>query len=136
LSVIAMQNEAEGFTFHDGLTELYRATLDRERLTIWGASARVRFYIVAAGGYELQVELTEGWQARRWTSIDSDVEGWRLEVEESADLTEELMARVAMVDLIGGHGLSVRCKVHQVDRPVTAGHVWSLKLNPTGEAIT
>lgn len=128
--------DQEGFTFHEGLGDLYRATLDRERLTIWGAGARARLYIVAPGGYELQVELSDGWQARRWTNIDTDVEGWRLEIEESADLTEADMARIAMVDLLGGHGLSVRCKVHQVDRPVTAGHVWSLKLNPTGEAIT
>ena len=128
--------DLEGFTFHEGLGDLYRSTLDRERLTIWGSGAKARLYIVAPGGYELQLELLEGWQARRWTSIDSDVEGWRLEVEESADLTEEVMKRIAMVDLLGSHGLSVRCKVAQVDRPVTAGHIWSLRLNPTGEAIT
>jgi hypothetical protein len=131
-----MIENSDEFTFHDGLGELYRATLDRERLTIWGSGAKCRLYIVASGGYELTVELLEGWQARRWTPIDSDVEGWRLEIEESADLTEEIMKRIAMVDLVSGHGLSVRSKVHQVDRPVTAGHIWSLKLNPTGEAIT
>jgi hypothetical protein len=124
----------EGFTFHEGLGELYRATLDRERLTIFGPSASVRLYIVAAGGYELQLELSDRWQARRWTSPDTDIEGWRLEIEESPDLPEEIMQRIAMVDLIG-HGLSVRCKVRQVDRPVTAGHVWQMRLIPTGEAI-
>jgi hypothetical protein len=126
----------EGFTFHEGLGQLYRATLDRERLTLWGSGAKVRFYIVQAGGYELTVELTEGWTARRWTPVEVDIEGWRLEVEESADLTEALMSRIAMVDLVSGDGLSVRSKVHQVDRPVTAGHVWTLRLIPTGEALT
>jgi hypothetical protein len=126
----------EGFTFHDGLGELYRATLDRERETIWGSGAKARLYIVAAGGYELTVELQDGWQARRWTSPDTDVEGWRLEVEESADLTETLMQRIAMVDLVSSHGLSARYSVVQVDRPITAGHIWSVRLQPTGEQIT
>lgn len=130
-----MTDAATGFTFHEALGDLYRRTLDRERLTIWGTGAKVRLYIVAAGGYEMQLELLEGWQARRWTSVDTDVEGWRLEIEESADLTEEVMRRIAMVDLVGGHGLAVRSKVAQVDRPVTAGHIWILRLIPTGEAI-
>jgi hypothetical protein len=129
-----MIQDSDGFTFHEGLGELYRATLDRERRTIFGPSATVRLYIVGAGGYEQRLELTEGWTARRWTPVESDVEGWRLEIEESPDLPEADMKRIAMVDLIG-HGLSVRCKVHQVDRPVTAGHVWHLRLNPTGEQI-
>lgn len=129
-------SSSEGFTFHEGLGQLYRQTLDRERLTLWGSGAKVRFYIVASGGYELTVELLEGWTARRWTNVDTDIEGWRVEVEESADLTEALMSRIAMVDLVSGDGLSVRCKVHQVDRPVMAGHIWTLKLNPTGEALT
>ena len=129
-----MIENSEGFTFHDGLGELYRATLDRERRTIFGPSAKVRLYIVAPGGYEQRLELTEGWMARRWTPVETDVEGWRLEIEESPDLPEADMKRIAMVDLIG-HGLSVRCKVHQVDRPVTAGHVWHLRLNPTGELV-
>jgi hypothetical protein len=128
-------DSTDGFTFHDGLTDLFRATLDRERGVIWGHGARLRLYIVAPGGYEQHIELDDGWMAKRWTPVESDVEGWRLEVEESADLTETDMQRIAMVDLISGHGLSVRCKVAQVDRPVLAGHIWTLRLHPTGEAI-
>ena len=127
-------DDSEGYTFHEGLGELYHATLDRERRTLFGPSAKCRLYIVATGGYEQRLELSEGWMARRWTPVESDVEGWRLEIEESADLGEEDMRRIAMVDLVG-HGLSARCKVHQVDRPILAGHVWSLRLHPTGEAI-
>jgi hypothetical protein len=125
---------ADGFTFHEGLGELYRLTLERERLTLWGAGAKVRLYIVASGGYELQLELQEGWQARRWTSPETDEEGYRLEITERPDLPEELMARIAMVDLIG-HGLSARYRVSQVQRPLQTGHVWHMRLTPTGEAI-
>lgn len=124
----------EGFTFHGGLGELYRETLERERLTVWGCSSKLRLYLVAPGGYELSLELSEGWTAWRHSSVEPDVENWRLEIEEHPDLPYDVMKRIAAVDLVG-HDLAIRCKVAQVTKPTLAGHVWHLRLYPTGEAI-
>jgi hypothetical protein len=129
-----MIDAGPGPTYHRGLEWLYRNALKRERETLWGPGALCRLYIVGPAGYEMKLELKDGWNARRWNTVESDSEEWRLEIEESPDLPYEEMKRIAAVDLIG-HDYSQRCKVSQVTKPVTAGHVWFLRLNPTGELL-
>jgi len=126
-------------SFHASLQRLYDNTIDRERVSHFGADAELRLHWLDANTrqYVEKQRLRCGWNAWRSQNErdDADKELWVCELSPTSGADSEILRSVVVIDLVA-NGKAQRFKKLQNNVPLEAGQVWQIKLQPTGEAVT
>jgi hypothetical protein len=104
--------------------QLYARDIHRERVSVFGTDATLKFFKVLPGARtQIGLTLTTKWTAQQFE------DQWRVDVLEADTLPWASIRNGAEVE-IGTHLGTQKFRVMHVQQPLTVGHAWVVRLEP------
>ncbi len=121
-------------SFYESLGILYCETLDRERKATYGSEAILRLVLFENREYVIKQTLTTAWLVRRDGHDKHAAEKWALELSAKSGVDLDWLNAAVVFDVVAGENV-FRFKKAENSKPLEAGLVYLIKLQPTGENV-